>query len=434
MVNVFAGRSPRPTRARPADRRPVDPAAQPPHNAVFEDGRHNLSHIPVSTENPCQPFHVAGATKLRTARSILRVAWTLDDGPTTFTESMRATLGQRRGTWYIMRSRLPGAGTALTQRLAEMKKLQDAGHEFAVHSFHPTLDHTAWFPVQLSGTHRGYERVDDSMRDLRAFVKLLRDNGLRIAFVRHPGGLFSELRKYVVDRGVLAGPEEDARSRRSVATRQVETAGRELERIREQRADTTTGAAASATEQRLRESRREVAAAVAALDAVERGRRVVVRWIIDDRDLSGLAVRDFGFVTPRLTEQQLATLKTQAAPVQRDHRLVQRTLADLGLREWGGSAPGEPIVTMQSWEAESSASGLTNDVLQEFAKRIRKIVEQDVPESLVVLAHDVNKANVMQVGRDVVAMEKLATERGVRVEYYTMSALARCLWRETPMP
>lgn len=137
----------------------------------------------------CAPFHVAGDLQPKTPNKIIRIAWTLDDGPTKFTAHMRERLGPRRGTWYIVRDRLPRDGKKLRDELASMKRLQDEGHEYGIHSFHPKLNHVAWFPIELKGAvAKGYDRVDAAMADLRQFVGLLRNHGLQITFIRLPGG------------------------------------------------------------------------------------------------------------------------------------------------------------------------------------------------------------------------------------------------------
>lgn len=50
-----------------------------------------------------------------------------------------------------------------------------------------------------------------------------------------------------------------------------------------------------------------------------------------------------------------------AQSVKQDYQIMQSTFSQLGLYLWGGGS-GSQITQRQSWEAESSGSGLTDDV------------------------------------------------------------------------
>jgi hypothetical protein len=304
--------------------------------------------VPAQPPSAPTPLHVAGCTEPDPSYKIIRIAWTLDDGPTEFTEGMRERLGERGGTWFIMRGLL-GEGDELQRRLQNLFELQDEQHnEIAIHSMNPEHDHGAWFPVEVSEhVPRVYDTTDLAMQDLTDFAGLLRGAGLTIHFVRLPGGLISEVMAYL-----------------------------------------------------------------GSVDVQESQRRSIADRIIRGEDV---------------TEDEPA-----ARPVHDDYQTLQSTLTTLGLHLWGGEA-GTPLTTGQSWEAESSGSGLTDDVTDRFNRLVHAFGRVHRPRSLIVLAHDANdQANVDEVGRDVQAMETCADDNGVKVEYYTLSDLFRVVRGEEP--
>jgi len=316
---------------------------------------------PTDTEESLpQPSRIAGEPNPSPEYKIIRIAWTLDDGPTDFTDDMRDVLadegdsetgaGIRAGTWFIMRSSL-GEGDQLKQQLEKMVRMQQENPdavEFAIHSFHPTEDHVSWFPAGNDIAPKAYDSIEDSMNALTDFVNLLRAEGLTVNFVRLPGGLISELTWYLRD---YAGVHEDDR-------------------------DSTA-------------------------------RSIINGSLSDDVDEAVKKVRD-------------------------DYNTMQAKLAPLGLHLWGGSGQNAAVTSAQSWEAESSGSGLTDDVTTTFNSLVDEFGEIERSRSLVVLAHDTNEDNVKEVGKDILAMEEYAMENGVRVEYYTMSNLFRVLRKEEP--
>jgi hypothetical protein len=86
----------------------------------------------------------------------------------------------------------------------------------------------------------------------------------------------------------------------------------------------------------------------------------------------------------------------------------------------------------QSWEAESSGRGLTDDVTDRFTGLVNAFGSVHRSRSLIVLAHDNTQVDVVEVGRDVLAMETYADRHGVRVEYYGLSDLFRVVRGEEP--
>ena len=148
-----------------------------------------------------KPLKVGGKVD---SKKIIRVAWTFDDGPTPLMPSMIEALGGdvASTTWFIMYDKLL-QGPGLDENLIMLKNIQDNGGEIGMHSFNQdsAMSHAFWFPSTDSDDH-SYSSIDDAMAALKTFYQLLTDNGLVIKFVRLPGGLISELTKYLNFLGV----------------------------------------------------------------------------------------------------------------------------------------------------------------------------------------------------------------------------------------
>ncbi|MUV57941.1 DUF4157 domain-containing protein [Halogeometricum sp. CBA1124] len=292
------------------------------------------------------PMRVAGQDPPANDYRVIRIAWTLDDGPTAYTSGMQRALGGTPGTWFIMRNLL-GTGAELQRSLQQLARLQSQGQEIAIHSMHPDIAHAAWFPVQVSGSvPKAYDTIGEAIRDLEAFVTQLRNNNITVNFVRLPGGLISELKAYLRAKG-LSGDASDRVARKIVA------------------GQTLSGEPAGAQE------------------------------------------------------------------VHRDYQALTAALSRNGLHLWGGGA-GRSEIAVQSWEAESSGSGLTDNVTTTFRGLVDNFRTVHRPRSLVILAHDTNQNNAEEVGRDIRAMEAYARQNGVKVEYYTMSQLYQVVRGEQP--
>jgi Domain of unknown function (DUF4157) len=321
----------------PLSRAPVRVQCQPTGTTTEEEtvGRAGVA---------VTPLRVAGRNPPDAPYKIIRLAWTLDDGPTAFTQTMRRSLGTAPGTWFIMRSKL-GAGSVLDDKLEGLRRLQASGHEIGIHAMHPTIDHHAWFPVRVNDkVPQAYSTTAAAMRDLEAFATLLRGASLRVSFGRIPGGAITEVASYLASLGE-SGAEDKARE--------------------------------------IIEGRAPVSASPAA-------RRVASEF-----------------------------------------QSVLSTLTSLGVHLWGGGA-GTREVAAQSWEAESSGSGLTDDVTGRFQGMVDEFSQVHRERSLIILAHDTNQPNAEEVGRDIAQMESYAATNGVRVEYYRLSDLYRVVRHQEP--
>jgi hypothetical protein len=123
-----------------------------------------------------------------------------------------------------------------------------------------------------------------------------------------------------------------------------------------------------------------------------------------------------------LKQESVAGESAGVRKVAADYDAIRAALDGLGLKLWGGSAAG-PMISFQSWEAESSASGLTDNVTAMFKKLVDDFATTKRERSLIVLAHDTNEANAKEVEKDVQEMEAYAASNGVQIQYHTMSSL-----------
>jgi len=125
---------------------------------------------------------------------------------------MSASLSPRAATWFIMSNQL-GTGPARATAIAGLVTRQTAGDEIGIHSMHPTVPHSAWFPIHLGtaphyAVPQGYTATADAMTDLTTFTGELRTAGLSVHFARMPGGELSEVKKYVEEQGGASGTSE----------------------------------------------------------------------------------------------------------------------------------------------------------------------------------------------------------------------------------
>lgn len=123
-----------------------------------------------------------------------------------------------------------------------------------------------------------------------------------------------------------------------------------------------------------------------------------------------------------LKQESVAGESAGVRKVAADYDAIRTALDGLGLKLWGGSAAG-PMISFQSWEAESSGSGLTDNVTDLFKKLVDQFATTKRERSLIVLAHDTNEANAREVEKDVKEMEAYAASNGVQIQYHTMTSL-----------
>ncbi|HEU0282929.1 MAG TPA: DUF4157 domain-containing protein, partial [Gallionella sp.] len=153
------------------------------------------------------PTHAVGPTAAAAGAKVVRLSWTVDDGPTPYTPGMSAALSPRAATWFVMSNQL-GTGTARATALSSLVTRQKAGDEIGIHSMHPTVSHSAWFPISLKWVNKGYATTTAAMADLTSFTGELRTAGLNVHFGRMPGGELDEVKKYVEDAGGAASTSD----------------------------------------------------------------------------------------------------------------------------------------------------------------------------------------------------------------------------------
>ncbi|MDY6991164.1 MAG: hypothetical protein SVR94_00970 [Pseudomonadota bacterium] len=321
----------------------------------------------------------------------LHIAWTVDDGPQKFTQSMAANfpskglrerkaalrktamearekakkaakIAQTKGatdqqkadaqtkkvkaekafaeleavlyrpaTWYIVRDELT------TNSLGIIRKLQDEGHEIAIHGLHETKNHLSWLP---SHKKPSYSSVNEALVDLKNFRDFLASKGITVKFVRLPYGLLTEVVHNLEKLGLT---QDTGKTARKIISGQISPQGE------------------------------TVASKVA---------------------------------------KNFADLKTE--------------IQQLGLHLWGGSKNGS--ISVQSWEAESAGvnTGRTDTVPQQQINAMERLSRGQggrTSYSYVILCHDNSASDVSEVQMDIKRMEQEAKKRHIEVIYHTMSSL-----------
>ena len=129
----------------------------------------------------------------------LRVAWTVDDGPTSITPKMLAVFDNTLNkpipvTWFIQYDYLKnGHGVIGNGTIKEgyYENLQKKGHEIGIHGVSTIVNHVHWFPTDNSA--HSYITTQQAVQSIKAFQLHLNKNSIKVKFVRAPTGLQSEL-------------------------------------------------------------------------------------------------------------------------------------------------------------------------------------------------------------------------------------------------
>jgi peptidoglycan/xylan/chitin deacetylase (PgdA/CDA1 family) len=150
---------------------------------------------------------------------IIRMAWTMDDGPRQGTTlKMIEVLARRKAvTWFIMKNRIKWYGESKAIEL--YKNIVDNGGEIGIHSFHPALDHTTWFNTTKTET---YPTMTDAMNALENFNNYLIGKGIVTKFVRPPYGLLTEIELALNKKGFTNGSiTSNAMARKIIANENI---------------------------------------------------------------------------------------------------------------------------------------------------------------------------------------------------------------------
>lgn len=154
-----------------------------------------------------QPGKVAGYTGAK-PKAVFSIAWTMDDGPTSFSDPMRKKLPGIPLTWFVMREMIrQGADTK--KNFARLAALVAGGDEVAIHSFHPTdpKGHVCFFPASNSGCSGKFTSMQKAMDELVAFKGELEKEKIPVKFVRPPTGLHDEMIAYLIAAKTKMDPE-----------------------------------------------------------------------------------------------------------------------------------------------------------------------------------------------------------------------------------
>lgn len=133
--------------------------------------------------------------------------------------------------------------------------------------------------------------------------------------------------------------------------------------------------------------------------------------------------------------KQLQLTKNTPKPVRKaaaNFSALQAGLRRQNLHLWGGKKSG--TISVQSWEVESA--GKSKDITridtldEKFMNDLFKRDKKD--HSLVILCHDTTAADLKEVKKDILLVEKYAKKYNAIVEYYTMSELYKKVTGNAP--
>lgn len=152
----------------------------------------------------------------------LRVAWTVDDGPTDHTVNMLSAFKNTLGspipaTWFIQYDRL-----MIKNYVNFYLDLQKNNkHEIGIHGVSAIHNHMNWFPC--GNDKKCFTSVDDAVMAIEAFKIYLKQYGIMVKFVRAPTGLHSELALNLRKVGV---PRNQDRIARQIISGQIKVGDR----------------------------------------------------------------------------------------------------------------------------------------------------------------------------------------------------------------
>ncbi|HTF03754.1 MAG TPA: hypothetical protein VK826_06995 [Bacteroidia bacterium] len=294
-----------------------------------------------------------------TGTRVIRVAWTIDDGPQTNTEAMHKTGlgGLLNTTWYVQRNRITEA------KYPALKQKQDAGGEIAIHSFHKKLDHAGWFPLKepysgAMGVWPAGTTEDIIMAELVAFHKELKDHGINPKFVRLPTGLNTELYDYGRTLGLSDGKAKEIRTK------------------------------------------------------IINGESIA-----NDGTAAGIMLRDFNKVKDTLNSEDLILWGGASEAHTISPNSWQAEASGNYYRT------DDVTKTVSSERAENKKDAPYDNPGAFERKVDKMIADNLNSTSLVVLAHDSTSQDVSAVAADKKKMEEYALSKKVKIEYHTMSSL-----------
>ncbi|MBO9564887.1 MAG: polysaccharide deacetylase family protein [Niastella sp.] len=118
------------------------------------------------------------------------IAWTIDDGPSEFTGQLIDSLndlGAGAVTWFCARSNMHRYKDSVFQGMKQ-------SGEIGIHEIHPQEPWCNWFP---HATRPHFPSIEQAVAELEQYLEELSADDVQPAFVRLPGGEFSELLAYI---------------------------------------------------------------------------------------------------------------------------------------------------------------------------------------------------------------------------------------------
>jgi len=331
----------------------------------------------------------------------LHLAWTVDDGPSKHTDKMMSvfkTAGAKPipVTWFIQWDQLAKFSGALEKYKQLVMK---SGHEVGLHGVSATANHIKWFP-SADEKKPAYKSVKHAIEGIKKFQGYLAKQGIAVKFVRAPTGLVSELSSYLIKLGYTGVPEA-----------QLEDTKKKLREVKKE-----IGAKKVALEKAKtpeKESRR------AELKKAE-AEQERLRKLLNDQVCRQPGAQARSMIKPDKCARADPTIEKVAL----DYQTLLKALERQNLKLWGGDATGK--VSPQSWEAESSGVKARTDNVPD---RINKMIIQWLGKgkrssaSFVILCHSTTEADVLEVKKDIAALETSASNHKVQIKYHTMTSL-----------
>jgi len=158
---------------------------------------------------------------MATPTPTLHLAWTVDDGPTSFTDAMidvfATTIPKKPipATWFVQ-------WDYLEQRpkyYGVYCRLQDdAGHEIGIHGASTIANHIHWFPTDKPGV-AAFPDIGQALEGIDAFKHALEEKGILAKFVRAPTGLLSEVAAYLRKLGIKDAAQSQTIARQIIRRR-----------------------------------------------------------------------------------------------------------------------------------------------------------------------------------------------------------------------
>jgi hypothetical protein len=345
------------------------------------------------------PIYTSGDLK---SDRIIRIAWTFDDGPQKYTKNMEEIIGKIPGTWFVARHEI---NKDKNNSLKALRVKQDLGQEIGIHSIHPE-GHIPWFQ---SGRAKEYKKIDDALIDLEDFLNLLRGAGIKVKFVRLPYGLITELVWYL-QKLSNEKPQENAKKI-----------------IEEGKAN---GKGVKEVETDFNKMKTKLDNLKLHLWSGGAGKREIgfQSWEAESSGKQELTDNITQHISHKEKRMEECKDKSNKAREKAEVSATEKAEEDAKAKKITKLADKEAYIKeVKTKILESVYNRVYDSCWAPYAatkfESLVKGTTKEKSRSVIILAHDTAEANVLEVGEDIKTMEKIAKEKGIRLEYYTLSGL-----------